>query len=365
MRRSRWAALAVLLAGAVVLLLALREQEPPRSRAGATFPRMRDEEVARMHRRATLALPSVSEPATAAPKRDPLLVALPIKPDSPVVVFEINALRYSPLGERFLACVRAQDQNRFADIVRKTGIDPLKDIDRVAFVGDSTVVSGQFDHAHWNELGSPGEPYGQAGRIYVTSSGAVGAWRDQIAVFASGPDDVRTAIDQLEGRSAVPDTGFPEELTYGEIYGLVPGAAARRILGGEGGEGGEGGLLNRVASLASRVELHVDAMQDLNAEVRVRGEDAAGLSDLADGLGAALTAARVKSKLTGNKHLSTLLEKAKVRPGEREFSLQLSVPAARVGELFGDDCKIFGPPTARAGDDRAPKLQTEAVGGPT
>src|SRR5262245_37356025 len=138
-RRSRWVALAALVAVAAVLLLVFREQEPPLSRAGASFPRMRDAEVARMHRRATLALPPASAPAAPPQKRDPLLVALPVKPESPVVVLEVNALRYSPLGERFLACVRAKDENRFADIVRKSGIDPLKDIDRLAFLGDSTV----------------------------------------------------------------------------------------------------------------------------------------------------------------------------------------------------------------------------------
>ena len=43
-RRAGWAALAVLLAVAGVLLLAHRGQEPPRSRAGVTPPRLHDDE---------------------------------------------------------------------------------------------------------------------------------------------------------------------------------------------------------------------------------------------------------------------------------------------------------------------------------
>ena len=114
-----------------------------------------------------------------------------------------------------------------------------------------------------------------------------------------------------------------------------------------GGEGGGGGLNDRIASLASRIELHVDAMQDLAAEVRIRGDDAAGLSDLAKGLGVALTAAHVNSQITGNKSLSALLENAAVRAGEGGLSIKFNVPAARVGDLLGDDCKIFGAPTAQ------------------
>jgi hypothetical protein len=342
MRRSRWGAVAVVLLALALLLVARRERQPSPSRAGRTFPQLRDEEVTRMHKRATLALPPVlASAATQTPlKRDPLLVALPVNPDSPVVVFEVNALRYSRLGERFLSCVRAQDQNRFADIVRETGIDPLKDIDRVAFLGDAVVVSGQFDRARWNQLGGPAEPYGQAGHIYTASRMVVGAWRDQIVVLSPRAADVRTAIDQLEGRAPVPETGLREDMSYGEIYGLVPGTAARRALGGGRGDGG---LTDRIASLATRIELHVDAMQDLAAVVRVRGDDAFGLSDVARQLGAALTAARANAQSTGNSTLFALLEEATVRPGDRELSIQLAVPGARVEELLWA-CKIFEPP---------------------
>jgi hypothetical protein len=189
----------------------------------------------------------------------------------------------------------------------------------------------------------------------------VGAWRDQLVVLSSGPEEARRAIDQLEGRAAVPEAGLPEEQSYAEIYGVVPGAAARRLFAGDNAEGG---LTDRLASLASRIELHVDAMHDLAVNVRVRGDDPAGLSELAKGLGGALTAARAGAQATGNKSLSALLEKATVRPGERELSIQLSVPAERVGDVFSD-CKIFGAPMAPATDAPAARAQTDVAGGPT
>jgi hypothetical protein len=356
MRRSRWAALAVLVGVAVVLLLAHRGQEPRGIRAHTTPPRLREHEVARIERRATLA-PRPHTDAPARPKRDPFLVALPVKPNSPVVVFEVNALRYSPVGERFLACVKAQDRSQFADTARAIGIDPLTDIDRVAFLGEATVVSGKFDRARWSQVGSAGEPYGRAGRLYTTSRGTVGAWRDEIVVQSSRPEDVRAAIDQLEGRAAPPETQLPEELTYGEIYGLIPGAAARQAFGGQGG------LTDRLAALASRIEVHVDAMEGLSAQIRVRGDDVAGLSTMAKGLGAILTAARANSRTTGNKSLAALLESAAVHPGDGELSIDLAVPAARVDELLGD-CKMFAPPTQPA-DDRAQDQPADAVPGRT
>jgi hypothetical protein len=350
MRRSRWAALAVLLAVAAVLLVARRGHGPSRARVTATSSPLRDRAAPPLQRREASAPPLAIEPAAApvpaAPprKRDSLLAALPVKPDTPVIVFEVNALRYSPLGERFLSCVKAQD--RFSGIVRAIGIDPLVDIDRVAFLGDATVVSGTFARARWNELGSAGEPYGQGGRIYTTPDGVLGTWRDQIVVLSSGPEDIRTAIDQLEGRAATPNVEFPDGLSYGEIYGLVPGAAARRMLG----DGNAGGLTERIGALASRIELHVDAMQDLSADLRIKGEDAAGLSELAGGLGAVLAAVRSTSQFTGDKSLSALLANAAVRPSEGGFSIHLAVPAARMDDLLGD-CKIFYPPAPKKADD--------------
>ena len=343
------------------LLLAHREQEPPPAPVRAASPRLHAAPTARAQTGSTFVTHPAREPAPLPPKRDPLLTALPLKPDSPVVVFEVNALRYSSLGEHILACVRGQGQERAGatDMARRLGIDPLADIDRVAFLGSSTVVSGHFDRARWNELGSAGEGYGQSGRIYTTPGGTVGAWRDQIVVLSSNPEDVRTAIDQLEGRAPVPQTDLPEEMSSGEIYGLVPGAAARQALGADGADQG---LTEHVASLASGIELHVDTMQDLTAEVRVRGDDAAALTELAKGVGTALTAARLNAQLTGNKSLSALLEKAAVRPREQGFSIQLAVPADRIGDLF-NDCKMFGPSAALRDDPAA--RQRAQVGGPT
>jgi len=335
MRRLRWMALAALLLAAAALLFSRGEGKPPPRRAEVEFPRWRYEEYARLRKRSTLVLPS--PPATVAPggtpeeeprRRDPFLVALPVKPDGPVVVFEANALRHSRLGERFVACVQARHPEALSSFQRDTGVDPLRDVDRVAYLGDSAVVSGFFDRVPWDELG-PAEAYGQAGRIFRNEGMVIAAWRDQILVFSENEESARRAIDQLEGRAPVPESGIPEEMTYGEVYGVVPGAAARGLL-----RLGDRALADRIARLASRVELHVDAMQDVAAVVHVRGEDAAGLGDLATSLGAALAVARVKAQATNDQRLADLLENASVHPGSGEFSLQLALPAERLETWF-------------------------------
>lgn len=336
MRRHRWIALAVLFLAAAALLLSLGEREPPPpQRAGVEFPQWTYEESVRQTKRNTLVVPSTlapgppgTTPEEVPRPRDPFLVALPVEPGSPVVVFEANALRHSRLGERFVACVQASAPGMLEAIQREAGIDPLKDVDRIAYLGDAAVVSGFFGRVPWDEVGSA-ERYGQEGRIYRDKDLVIGAWRDQVLVFTYQAESARRAIDQLEGRAPVPESGIPEDMTYGEVYGVIPGTAARGLLGL-----GDRALAERIASLASRVELHVDAMQDVAAVVRVRGEDAAGLADLAKTMGAALAVARVKAQATDDQRLADLLENASVHPAQGEFSLQLALPADRLEAWF-------------------------------
>jgi hypothetical protein len=345
MRRLRWPALAVLLLGAAASLTLLcgRAPRPPRAAVAAEFPRWREQETARLRRRATLVLPPApgaapapKPPPAGAPRRDPFLVALPVKPDSPVVVFEANALRHSRLGELLLACISAREPTRLADVARDTGIDPLKDIDRIAFLGDALVVSGFFQRLRWGELAGPAEPYGRDGRLFQVRGKAVGAWGDGIVLVADRPEQVRQAIDQLEGRSPVPPTGVPEELSYGDIYGALPAAALRGLLGG-------GELSDRLAAVASRIEVNVSAMQDVAATVRIRGGDAAALAELSRSLAGALASARAQAHQAGDDRLAALLDGAALRPAGTELAIQLAVPADRLPEWFAG-CERWGPP---------------------
>lgn len=350
--RRRVVAAALLLVAAA-LVLSLGEREPaPTERARVAFPNhMRHPEVERSERRATLTLPAPppepGEPPPAPPPqpRDPFVVGMPVEPGDAVVVFEANALRHSRLGELFVGCILARDPDAFSGIQQELGVDPLKDVDRVAFVGDTVVVSGFFGRLETEQLEADARPerHGQAGRLWIPARAqggdagpAVALWQDQLLLFSDDPEDLRRAIDQLEGRLPVPDAGIPEEMAYGEVYGVIPGAAARRFFGRD-----ERGLGERIATLATRVELHADARSDLAAVVRVRGDDAAGLSDLARSLGAALSVARVQAHATDDRRFAELLESARVVDHEGGLSLELAVPAERL-EAWFEGCG--GPP---------------------
>jgi hypothetical protein len=351
-RRGFWLLAAALLLGAGALLSLGAGEPVATSRAAPEFPdRMRDDDHQRQQDRATwtpraaAARPvraddeDVAEPE----RRDPLLVALPVKPDAPLVVFEANALRHSRLGETFVRCLLQRDPDTFAELERETGVDILKDVDRVAFAGEAVVVSGFFDSARWDVLEKESGPparYGDAGRIFAARQEVgptVGVWRDQIVVFGDRPESVRQALDQLEGRAPVPASGIPEDMAYGEVYGVLPGAMAHQLLPGD-----DAALAARIAAAASRIELHVDAMNDVAAVVRVVGDDGSGLKDLAKTLAGGLAAARVQAQVTADRELADLLEFARVVAGEDRFSVELALPADRLEKWFGD-CKPPAP----------------------
>jgi hypothetical protein len=359
MRRHRWIVLAALLLAAAALLLSLGDDAPaPAPRRTVDYPQWFDAaDQERQEARATLALPPApgappatdSEPGTEQGLRDPFLVSLPVKGEGLVVVFEANALRHSRLGERFIACLQAADARALAEVQTETGIDPLKDLDRVAFLDDAVVLSGYFENVRWDRIKSPPLAYGQGGRIYQDGSDWIATWRDQLIVLSESEETARRAIDQLEGRAPVPPSSVGEDLTYGEVYGVIPGASARRLLGAD-----ERGIGSKLAELAKRVELHVDAMDDVAAVIRVQGDDRSGIEDLAKTIGAALAVARVKAQAEGDRELAELLEGAEVRPSGGAFSVKFAVPADRLDQWFAHCGR---PPTTAAPIDPEPELE--------
>lgn len=276
------------------------------------------------------------------PLRDPFLRALPLGEGAPFVVMEANALRHSRLGERFIECILSEDPEAFTEIARATGIDPLKDVDRLAFAGDAVVVSGFFDRVRWDafeaETHARGVRYGDEATLWTTDGGAsaTASWRGQLLV--TGPlADVQRAIDQVEGR-AEPRADLAADLAYGELYGVLPGAAALKLL-----PAADGALASRLAAAAQRIELHVDAMEDVAGVVRVAGAPGQEVEDLAKSLGAALSVARVKAAATDDRRLAALLEHAQVVPGAAGFTVELALPGDAL-EAFFSDCGRPGPP---------------------
>ena len=347
-RTTFWLLGAVLLLVAGSLLMVISEGgRPVALRPEIAFPsRMRPAEYQRMERRAVL--PPLPPPRSApgAPalppgepgrKRDPLLWALPPGGDQAAVVLEANALRHSRLGELFLGCL-GESERRDLDELRNLGIDPLKDVDRVALTSGGMAVSGFFDRVRWDEVfqGARREDCGREGVLYLGGAGAPGeesfaaaVWRNQLLVLGPDRRAVEAAIDRVEGRAPAHPPPIAEPDSYGELYGVVPGKALRAIVPPHSGD-----LADRLAAIASRIELHADAMDDVAVTARVQGEDPAALEDLARAMGAALAVARVQAAASGDRTAAELLEHARVERGRQGFSLELALPAEALERWF-------------------------------
>jgi hypothetical protein len=361
-RRARlWilGAAVLLLATALVTVLSEGRPHSP-ARAEVEFPRhLRAAEYQRMERRAVLPpAPLPAGPVEPGRKRDPLLQALPTDPSKAVVVFEANALRHSRLGELFLGCLGEGEQKAIDDL-RSLGIDPLKDVDRVAVMPGGMAVSGFFGKVRWGEVfdGAEAAAYGREGTVYQRPRPpegdrmAAAVWRNQLLLLGETPEAVRAALDRVEGRAPA-SPPIPEEATYGEVYGVLPGQALRALVPPGTGSGD---LARRLAEVASRVELHADAMTDVAVTARVGGQDRAALEDLARALGAALAVARVEARAGGEGELAELLDHARVARVGEGFSLELALPAELLERWFAG-CRRRG--AAPAGRGRAPGEDT-------
>ncbi len=350
-RRARaWLLGAVLLLGAAALVAVLSEGGPPAStRADVEFPRhLRPPEYQRMERRAVLPPPPRPPNEAGEPprKRDPLLSALPPDPPRGVVVFEANALRHSRLGELFLGCLGEGDRSAIEDL-KRVGIDPLKDVDRVAVMPDGVVVSGFFDTVRWDQVfaGAAAASRGGEGIVYrwpAPPEGdgmAAAVWRNQLLVMGEDPAAVEAALDRVEGRAPA-RSPIAEQATYGEMYGVLPGRMLRELVPEVGGSDD---LARRLAEVAGRIELHADAMNDVAVTARVSGDDRAALDDLARALGAALALARLKAQASGDRTLGDLLEHARVARGDEAFSLELALPAGTLERWFAGCRGRVGP----------------------
>lgn len=341
MRRRKtwlWLAAALLLVGLAAFLMSRGEDQPPEhEEVKVAFPRfLRGPERQRMETRKTLPVPTVATPRQAQRPRDPLLAALADPRAKEVMVVEANALRNSPVGELFVDCLHALRRAGGADPLdlfkQKSGVDPLKDIDRVAMEDKNLVVSGFFDKANWDALseGMVASRYGDEGRLYEAGPNPqpgmppyMAVWRNQLVVFGDDRASVMDAIDRVEGRKdAVPT--LSEDDTYGEVYGVLQGGDV--LMPPSGATGTEADLARRLASVAKRVELHVDAMHDVAMVARVRGDDGAELGDLAKSVGGALALARAQAASDGRKQVAELMDYARVVPGDRSFSMEVALP---------------------------------------
>ncbi|MHB8876885.1 MAG: hypothetical protein ACYC8T_24575 [Myxococcaceae bacterium] len=341
LRKRQWLWLlgAAALLAAAALVMSLGDEAPPTpvDASRVEFPRsMQPDEVKRMVGRRSLpapvAFPSFPEalPRPAPRPRDPLLAALPSKVKRAAVVVEANALRHSPVGQLLLDCLLEPGGGELVRFKEQSGIDPLQDLDRVAYADGSLILSGNFEKARWEELIGKGEgsAYGEQGKVYQPAlpdggpgSLTFGTWGGQMLVMGKSADQVREALDRMEGRGEPGPPALDESHTYGDIYGIISADELARLLPED-----QARLAERLREAASRVELHVDATHDVGMVADVRGTNPADAEDLGKSLGAALALGRLKAQAEGSHELAQILDLARVKPGSGDFRVELGLP---------------------------------------
>ena len=156
---------------------------------------------------------------------------------------------------------------------------------------------------------------------------AVGVWNNQLVMLGRTPDEVKEAIDRVEGRGPDEPSVIPEGSTYGEMYGVMSVEHLTRLLGPDQAE-----LAQRLRDVAQNVELHVDATSDVALVAEVKGSDEDKVTDLGKSLGAALALARMRAQAEGQKDVAQLLDFANVRPDGDSFKLEMAVPLEALKE---------------------------------
>ncbi|MFY0575655.1 hypothetical protein ACN28S_15965 [Cystobacter fuscus] len=350
MKRQRgvWLALAggLFILAAWLMLSGQGEAEAPAA-PKVEFPRrLRPQERERVERRRTYVLPQDAGVAlapgtesTPQKPRDPLLAALPRGAGKTAVVIEANAIRYSPIGELLLECLMNRGGKELEHFKQTTGVDPLKDLDRLVITDDGVIVSGNFGDPRLKEvLAHDGSvaAYGDKASLFEIgrtrpSDGedeprglSVGTWNDQMLMFGFKPDGlngIKDVIDRVEGRGPDEPPVISENNTYGEMYGVISVEQLRKLVPPEQKE-----LADRLAAAAQNVELHVDASSGFAMTAQVKGADAALVTDLGKSLGGALSLARMKAQAEDDTELAQLLDFAKVRPDGDSFGLEMAVP---------------------------------------
>lgn len=253
-----------------------------------------------------------------------MLAAMPSTFEHGAVVVEANAVRHSPVGQLLVDCFVSRDGGRMLDRFRnEIGINPLEDVDRVAVVDESVIVSGHFGAADWKKMfETDGVPHGPNGTIYGDGDDAFfGVWNGQIVVAAESKDQVRAALDRLDGKGGDAPAPFDDSLSYGEIYGVLSPTRFADALPSDQAE-----LAARIRAAAARVELHVDTTRDVGIVADVTGPQSRETEELGKALGAALALGRLQAKAQGENDLVELMDLARVVPEDGQFRLEMGLP---------------------------------------
>jgi hypothetical protein len=297
--------------------------------APVEFPRERAIRERRLQRQVAKA--SSSPPASPGQtSRDRLSRALSSPGKDGAVIFEVNALRHSPIVDALLRCRRQQggDEIHGLDTLKsELGVDVTEDVDRVALDAEVLAVSGFFKELVLPEGIGSGDAHGDGGRVFTmedskgepTYLATVG---DDLLMTSSDPEQLKAAIDRAEGRAEAGSV-FPDGVAGGEVYGLIGPALMGELLRLTGANDSIPGLKDMITT--TQVRLAVDSAAAISLDIGTRTPEEG--EQLAKALGAAVVVARAQAINAGRTELAGLLDQAKVVPGaDGTIAFDVAIP---------------------------------------
>jgi hypothetical protein len=343
MKRRAWLLAAlVLLACAAFLMRRGESKEKPSPVAHVDFPHYaRPEEHKRNQERRTLPPPPVKDDTKEGyrQKRDPVMTALPTTKGKSAMVFETAALKDSPIGRLWLDCMLSdRDARELENFKKDYGVDMLNDVDRVAVSSEKVMIlGGNFGAVHWDKADRQKRAYGTKGTIYSSNEGTIGeksiaSWGDGIQLMGD-TKQIEAAIDRLEDRGTPEPPLIPEWSAYGDAYGVLSAEDFAKML-----PDSQRDIAERLKGALERIELHVDASDDVAIVADATGPTATDVDDLGKTLGAALSLGRLKAQSDGDEKLAELMELARVSPRDGRFSMELALPMPLIQREMGP-CK--------------------------
>ncbi len=341
-RKGIWLGVAVVLLALSAWLMSRGDKEKPTVRPPKLdFPRHASpDENLRNGRRRTLPPLTTNDEEGFRRKRDPMLVALPVDPKRSAMVFELDALKESPLMKTWLDCVLAKNGREVSDMGRfkdKLGVDPLEDIDRVAVSSEKLILmQGSMEKATFDAETWTKRTYGEKGVIYTNpvNGRVMGTWGTDMMMLSGEPDSseaIEDAIDRLESKDPAQKPILEDYNAYGDVYGVLSPEDLAKMLPRD-----NAALSERIKSVVQHVDFHADAADDVAMVAEVRGANGEvndDMEDLAKSFGAALAVGRIKAQEDGDEKLAQLLDYAKVKPYGGAFSVDVALPFELLKEL--------------------------------
>lgn len=304
--------------------------EFPRERAA------REERAARSARTAPAPSPSPTAPPT---PRDRLNRALSSPTKGGAVVFEVNALRHSPLVDALLACRQKQQGDEVAglDLLKsELGIDLAEDVDRVALDAEVLAVSGFFEKLSLPKDLGEGEAYGDGGRIYTMDDDKGGSMfmakvGTDLVMTSTDEGELKAAVDRAEGRAEAAPT-FPAGVVGGEVYGMVGPELLQGLIGMGGASSDLAGLTSMLTT--TQVRMAVDDNAALSLDIGTKGPEEG--KELAKALGGVVAMARSQAVADGKPELAAMLEQARVVPrDDGTIAFDVAVPGNDLLKAMG------------------------------